>query len=95
LASVFAFEVAEGIVGTGHREQGLQEREYRLNAWVEPLDATAQLVLDLQRIVPFLDVELRSKKLKDRTKRERVTVGSTVTFKPVAPLLGKRSMEFV
>ena len=95
LPSVAPVEMAERVVGARQREERFQERQDGLEARVEALDAVAQLVLDLQGIVPFLDVELGPDHIEDRPIGQGAPVRHTMTFEPVEPIVGERGVQLV
>ena len=87
--------MAEGVVGAGQRQERFEERERRFDVRVELMDAVAQLFLDLQAIVAFLDVELRAKELEDRSIGNGAAVRNAVGLDPVDLIVRDGCVKFV
>src|ERR1700730_2155909 len=76
-------------------EQVRQERHDPFNAGLELAGALAELLFDLQRVVPFLDGEVGAEDLQHGQVRRGFPIGHAVAFQPSDALALQRPPKLV
>ena len=88
-------EMFEGLVRAGKAEQLVKKRKDPLEGWFQQPEVLAELLLDLERVVALLDLEVRPQNFKDRPVRRLPAVGHTVPFEPGHTLSFQRLAKLV
>ena len=81
------------VVGARKPEERLQEGQRLLQARLQLVDSPAQLLLDLQGVVPVLDVRVRAQDLQQRFVGRGLPVGDAVPGEPDHLTRGERRVK--